>query len=350
MQPGLGEPAAVLRAAARPRGGRARPGSARRRIRSLGEPWTKFCLQHADRILAVTAGGPGPAGAWRCIRSCRAATWSSYDAEPGALDGWAAVLDPIEVAPAPGDRVRRRHGPHGPPAGRPLGRDRPVRRRRPGVLAHRRARGADRRGRDDRPRRRGQHGRRSIGALFAMGLDADEIDALCFEEWVQRRPCSDYTIPRHSLIRGERVPVDAAPHLRRRRLIEELPRSFMCGMRRTAQRTSRDRAARAAVGGGRLQHVPADHRAAAGSRPRAAHRRFAGRQPSRAGDGRHRRGPDHRSGRQGDARAPARRPGGGTRTRRRGRRGRRACGETLTRVLLSAARTRPKRPAVTPTS
>ena len=34
-----------------------------------------------------------------------------------------------------------------------------------------------------------------VGALFAMGLDADEMDARCFEEWVQRRPLSDYTRP-----------------------------------------------------------------------------------------------------------------------------------------------------------
>ena len=43
-----------------------------------------------------------------------------------------------------------------------------------------------------------------VGALFAMGLDIDEIDARCFEEFVQRRPLGDYTIPRYSLIRGER--------------------------------------------------------------------------------------------------------------------------------------------------
>ena len=67
-----------------------------------------------------------------------------------------------------------------------------------------------------------------IGGLFAMGLDADEIDARCFEEWVQRRPLGDYTFPRHALIRGERARAmlertfgDVA--------IEELARSFMSG-------------------------------------------------------------------------------------------------------------------------
>lgn len=58
--------------------------------------------------------------------------------------------------------------------------------------------------------------------------DADEIDEICFEEWVQRRPLRDYTVPRHALIRGERF----RSMLHRTFgtcLIEELPRSFMCG-------------------------------------------------------------------------------------------------------------------------
>jgi predicted acylesterase/phospholipase RssA len=67
-----------------------------------------------------------------------------------------------------------------------------------------------------------------VGALFAMGLDGDEIDARCFEEWVQRRPLGDYTLPRHSLIRGERV--KAMLHRTFGAVaIEELARSFMCG-------------------------------------------------------------------------------------------------------------------------
>lgn len=75
-----------------------------------------------------------------------------------------------------------------------------------------------------------------IGALFAMGLDGDQIDAICFEEWVQRRPLSDYTLPRRSLIRGERF----RSMLHRtfgNRLIEELPRAFISGC--TELRTGR---------------------------------------------------------------------------------------------------------------
>jgi NTE family protein len=66
-----------------------------------------------------------------------------------------------------------------------------------------------------------------IGALLAMEMDVDEIEALCFEEWVARRPLSDYTIPRHALIRGERFKA-----MLRRTFgwlrIEELPRAFTC--------------------------------------------------------------------------------------------------------------------------
>jgi len=67
-----------------------------------------------------------------------------------------------------------------------------------------------------------------IGALFAMGRDADEIDAICYEEWVRRRPLRDVTVPRHSLIRGERF-LSMLHRTFGTTLIEELPRSFMCG-------------------------------------------------------------------------------------------------------------------------
>ena len=41
-----------------------------------------------------------------------------------------------------------------------------------------------------------------VGGLFALGMDGDEMDAHCFEEFVQRRPHTDYTLPRHAFIRG----------------------------------------------------------------------------------------------------------------------------------------------------
>ena len=44
-----------------------------------------------------------------------------------------------------------------------------------------------------------------IGALVAQGLNPDEIDARCYEEWVRRNPVNDYHFPRNSLIRGVRA-------------------------------------------------------------------------------------------------------------------------------------------------
>ena len=62
------------------------------------DPWTEFCLQQADRILLVAAGGePSPALAGRHeLRRCELV---AYDVAPGAraLDAWAATLDPIET-------------------------------------------------------------------------------------------------------------------------------------------------------------------------------------------------------------------------------------------------------------
>jgi EmrB/QacA subfamily drug resistance transporter len=65
-----------------------------------------------------------------------------------------------------------------------------------------------------------------IGAMFAMGMDIEEIDARCYEEWVRRNPLSDYRLPRHSLIRGERVRAMLARNLPG--TIEELPRDYFC--------------------------------------------------------------------------------------------------------------------------
>jgi len=63
--------------------------------------------------------------------------------------------------------------------------------------------------------------------MYASGMDAEEMDAHCYEEWVRRRPLRDYTLPRHGLIRGARV----AAMLQRvfgTLAIEELSRGFFC--------------------------------------------------------------------------------------------------------------------------
>lgn len=65
-----------------------------------------------------------------------------------------------------------------------------------------------------------------IGALLASEKSPEEIDAICFEEWVRSNPVSDYTVPRTSLIRGRRV--EAMLERVFDGSIERLPRDFFC--------------------------------------------------------------------------------------------------------------------------
>jgi predicted acylesterase/phospholipase RssA len=192
----------------------------------LNDPWTKFCLQQADRILVLTAGGPVPPeiGQYAELQACDLV---AYGARPGALAGWAAVLDPagshvIRDGELDSDisRIARRLS--GTSVGIVLSGGGARAFSHIGVLGELTAAGVT------IDRVAGVSMGAMIGALFAMGHDADEMDAICFEEWVRRRPLRDFTIPRHSLICGERF----QSMLHRTfgaHLIEELPRSFMCG-------------------------------------------------------------------------------------------------------------------------
>jgi NTE family protein len=192
----------------------------------LGQPWTKFCLQHADRILAVTAGGEVPLAFGRHpeLQGCDLVV---HDAEPGALDGWAAALKParshlIRETEFGADMARMARRLAGTSVGIVLSGGGARAFSHIGVLEELTAAGVT------IDRVAGVSMGAMVGALYAMGHDADEIDAICFEEWVRRRPLRDFTIPRHALIRGQRF----QSMLHRTfgtRLIEELPRSFMCG-------------------------------------------------------------------------------------------------------------------------
>jgi NTE family protein len=191
-----------------------------------GEPWMKFCLQQADRIMAVTRGGPVPAALakWPELRACDLV---AYHTAPGTLDGWAAALDPvgshvIRDVEFGADIARMARRLSGTSTGIVLSGGGARAFAHIGVLEELTAAGLT------IDRVAGVSMGAVVGALFAMGHDPDEIDAICFEEWVRRRPLHDLTIPRHSLIRGERVQL----MLHRTfgaRLIEELPRDFICG-------------------------------------------------------------------------------------------------------------------------
>jgi NTE family protein len=192
------------------------------------DAWTEFCLQQADRILALTSGGPVPE-AVRGRPELRRCDLVALDVAPGsgALSGWGAALDPIEThalraAELEDDcaRIARRLTGRAPSIVLSGGGSRAF--SHIGVLEELTASGV----RIDRIA--GVSMGAFIGALFAMGWDADEVDACCFDEWVQRRPLGDYTFPRHSLLRGARV--ESMLHRTFGEVaIEELACSFMCG-------------------------------------------------------------------------------------------------------------------------
>ncbi len=191
-------------------------------------PWLEFCLQQADRILAVT-GGEATALRFADRQELHGCDLVAYDIATGAgaLAGLADALDPIEshlISPATVtvDLARLARRLSGRSIGIVLSGGGARAFSHIGVLSELLAAGVE------IDRVAGVSMGAVVGGLFAMGLDPATIDAVCFDEWVQRRPLGDYTLPRHALIRGERI----RAMLRRQfgeRLIEELPRSFMCG-------------------------------------------------------------------------------------------------------------------------
>jgi len=191
------------------------------------EPWTQFCLQQGDRLLAI-AHEAMPAGAAPRLE-LRGCDLVAYGVAPGsgALAGWAESLEPLEThALSDGPeldagvaRIARRL------SGRSLGIVLSGGGARAfahvGVLEELTAAGVviDRVG--------GVSMGAFVGAMYASGMDAEEMDAHCYEEWVRRRPLRDYTLPRYGLIRGARV----ATMLQRvfgTLAIEELSRGFFC--------------------------------------------------------------------------------------------------------------------------
>lgn len=192
------------------------------------DPWTDFCLQQADRILAVGSGGEPPPPEERRLelRGCDLVAWN-VDRGSGAISAWAEAIQPgethalwSETIDPDIERTARRL------ASRSLGI----------VLSGGGARAFSHIGVLEEleasgfviDRVAGVSMGAFIGGMFAMGMSGDEIDARCYEEWIRRRPLGDYTFPRHSLIRGDR----ARAMLKRTfgsTAIEELPRSFFAG-------------------------------------------------------------------------------------------------------------------------
>jgi len=190
--------------------------------------WTRFCLQQADRIMALGSGGEPPQDAAEHLVALRGCDLIAHGVTPGsgALAAWTATLDPIEthaLRPTAMDAdlacmARRLTGNS---VGIVLSGGGARAFSHIGVLEELVAAGMT------IDRVAGVSMGAFVGAMFAMGMDADEMDARCYEEWVRRRPLGDMTLPRYGLIRGHR----AEAMLKRtfgETAIEELERSFFC--------------------------------------------------------------------------------------------------------------------------
>lgn len=193
----------------------------------VDRPWTSFCLQQADRIVALTRGGPVPdaARAWPELQGCELV---ALDVVPGtgALTDWAALAPAgfhvVRADHREGDLARLARRLSGRSLGIVLSGGGARALAHIGVLEELTAAGVA------IDRVAGVSIGAFVGALFAIGLDAEQIDERCFEEWVQRRPLGDFTIPRHALVRGNRL----RSMLERTFgswMIEELPTAFTCG-------------------------------------------------------------------------------------------------------------------------
>jgi EmrB/QacA subfamily drug resistance transporter len=193
-----------------------------------GDPhadWARFAARHADRTLVAT--GPGPVPGWVGERpELRHADVLvvAADAAP-AVALWLDALEP---------RGRHVADPADLEAGLARAARRLGRRSIGLVLSGGGARGMAHIGVLDELAAAGvvidRVGGCSFGgflaALVAAGCTPDEIDAICYEEWVRRRPLGDYRLPRRSLIAGDRVRAMLDRTLPRR--AEGLPLDFYC--------------------------------------------------------------------------------------------------------------------------
>jgi EmrB/QacA subfamily drug resistance transporter len=190
------------------------------------DAWTRFCIQQADRVLAIasTPAAGNAADIAPSLHGCDLVGWD-VPAGSGRLAAWAELLGPYETHawhPDSGlelDLLRSARRLTGRAVGIVLGGGGARAFAHLGVLEELTAAGVkiDRVG--------GVSMGSYIGALFASGLSIDEIDAHCYENWVRRNPLGDYTVPRHSLIRGRRAEVMGRRTFGSTR-IEELQLSF----------------------------------------------------------------------------------------------------------------------------
>src|SRR5215211_7710403 len=188
--------------------------------------WRAFCIQQADRILLVA--GPGETIDGDLDPALKAADLIACDAGPGsgALAELANAIEPIEHHPLrrdhrAGDVARLARRLCGRSVGLVLSGGGARAFAHIGVIEQLEAAGilVD--------RIAGVSMGAFIGGLYAAGLDAEEIDAIAYENGVRRYPLNDWRFPRHAMIQGERFHEMLKSVFGTVRF-EELQRSFLC--------------------------------------------------------------------------------------------------------------------------
>ncbi|MFL5827605.1 MAG: patatin-like phospholipase family protein, partial [Thermoleophilaceae bacterium] len=167
------------------------------------DPWSDFCLRHADRVVAVTTRGGVPA--WAAADERFAGCDLVYaDVTGEGIGDWIdALAAKARHLVRPGDSLASAQAAARRIAGRSVG----------VVLSGGGARGFAHLGVMKELLDAGIHidriGGVSMGALiggmFAQGMSFEEVDARIYEEFVRTNPLGDYRMPRHSLVRGERL-------------------------------------------------------------------------------------------------------------------------------------------------
>jgi predicted acylesterase/phospholipase RssA len=188
------------------------------------DPWTSFCERQADRVIVLADESSRPGKPRPRLRGCELVTLGPGG--PG-LAPWVSTFEPRNVHLVRGastqgpvvEALARRL------AGRSIGL----------VLSGGGARAFAHVGVVEEllsagltiDRVGGCSGGAFVGAQFAMGRSADEILRSCYEEFLERSPMDDYTLPLVALTRG-RKGVDMVRRVFGGTIIEELDRDFFC--------------------------------------------------------------------------------------------------------------------------
>jgi NTE family protein len=201
-----------------------------------GDPWTRFCLRQADRVVCVATGppaawltapggGPPVLAGKAAVQGCELVL-AGTDGTDELLAAWRDAAAPRSVrltGPEPGRadlaRLARRIG------GRSVG----VVLSGGGArgFAHIGALGALIDAGVEIDRVAGCSMGAYVGAQFSMGRSATEIHDRCREEFVAANPLNDYTVPLAALVRGRK----ARAMLERTfagELVERLDRDYFC--------------------------------------------------------------------------------------------------------------------------